>query len=157
MKLVLSSKKLRPDLTRQASQTVLSDAVIHGYGKIVNLLLEVGADISLTKKANALLAGLAMTQKNEAIVRTILELNPDLNIQNTDGDTALHFIRQDTLLAFVRLAVNVGAKVDTVKKRWISPLFMATRLSALEVVEYLISKNVDVISIGTPPLDYARQ
>lgn len=151
MKLVLSSKKLRPDLTTEASQTALSDAVIHGYGKIVELLLEVGADINLTNKANALLVGLAITQKNEAIVRKIIEFNSNLNIQDADGDIVLHFIRQDTPLASVRLAVSAGAKLDTVKKRRNSPLCMTTRFSALEAVEYLISKNAEVISIGTLP------
>lgn len=160
VKLILSSKKSKPDLTLKSSQTALLDAVHNGYGEIVNLLLEAGVDVNLTNEANAPLIAVALSQNNEAMVRTILEFNPDLNIQDTEGHTVLHYISRDTPLTSVRLAVHAGAKLNTVDKKKNSPLSIAIRFSTLEVVEYLISKKADVNpseGMDGPPLHIACQ
>lgn len=148
VKLLLSSKNPRLDLTTESSQAALTTAVRLGYREIVNHMLEAGADVNTTDEVNGTLTGIAMSQDNEAIVRTIIEFNPDLDIRDTEGNAVLHNINSKTPLASVRLAVNAGARVNCVNKKGRTPLHKAIDFSTLEVVEYPISKNADVNSLG---------
>ena len=148
VKLMLNSKNARVDLTTEASRAVLIDAVRAGHREIVRHMLEAGADVNFTDEDYWPLVSIAVSRNNEDMLRTILEFRPDMEIQDSDGETCLHYISHPTPLASVRLAVHAGAKVNSVNQAGEMPLQKAARYSTREVVEYLLSKNADVNCSG---------
>ncbi|RFU81526.1 ankyrin repeat-containing domain [Trichoderma arundinaceum] len=156
--IMLNETKNKPDLSLSSTQAALRRAVVRGYNEVVSLLLEAGADVNLVDEGNTSLLAFAMPLDNEAMVRTILEHCPDLSIRDNKENTVLHEIERKTPVASVRLAVNAGAKLDTLSQTNWTPLGIAVLEGNEQVVSYLLTKKavIDTLSIsafkdiGTP-------
>jgi ankyrin repeat protein len=79
--------------------------------------------------------------KAEHIIDLILLSKPDLNIQNDDGHTPLHFAMAGTNYALVEKLISHGAKLETAGK---SALHFAAQWSNFSMVAYLLKKNINV-------------
>jgi ankyrin repeat protein len=70
-------------------------------------------------------------------VKTALELGPDLNAVNKNGDTALHVAITRGFDSVVRTLLAAGARPDVKNKRGVTPLALATRTGRDGTVEML--------------------
>jgi ankyrin repeat protein len=78
------------------------------------------------------------------VVTILLEYNVDINIENNDGMTALHWAAQKGDLVVLKLLVEKGAKVDSTDKNGNTPLDLAEIYEHKEIMEYLIIKIIEL-------------
>lgn len=130
--------------------TALSVAINKGNTEIVRLLLEAGANFNQRVFRNNLPLQYGYTLKvhSDGPLRALLEYRPDLDLIDDDGDTALHCLKKETPLSRVKLLVNAGADIEIRNKNLLIPLCIAIECQNIEVVEYLLSKNVQVNLTG---------
>ena len=73
-------------------------------------------------------------------IQQLLTKCPDLNLEvaNLDGKTALHEAAQHGQLKAIKLLLDAGCRVDSLKRSDWSPLMLATSKDNLDVIRYLI-------------------
>ncbi|KAF7920650.1 hypothetical protein BELL_0335g00130 [Botrytis elliptica] len=136
--------------------TALTAAISGGHTEIVRLLLEAGANLNQRAYLNKYPLQYAFTNEasSDGPLRALLEYHPDLDLVDDGGNTALHYLRETTPLAWVKLLVNAGASIEIRNKNYITPLGIAILRRNTEIVEYLLYKNAQVNitggSFGTP-------
>ena len=110
----------------------------------VNLLMHVAAARNLT-------AG---------DLQKILELNPDLNVRDSIGRTALHFAcRAGEMERVQLLAEHDDCDVDVVTKSGVSPLMMAVESGKMNVVVACLNSNLNPFlkdALERNAFDYAQ-
>ncbi|KAG9230837.1 ankyrin repeat-containing domain protein [Amylocarpus encephaloides] len=122
------------------SGTALTIAVDRSQSGVVPLLLEAGANIDLKVEDQSLLS-CALKNRNEDIIKALLEYNPDLNARDADNRTLLHSINNETPVHLVKLLVNRGADIEAVNDEQLTPLTTAIICSNFELVKYFVSKK----------------
>ena len=120
-----------------AGATPVLRAATHADLKVLQALLKMGADLSLTTQSGTtalmLAAGLEWRElysggsEADAIefITTCLKRGLDINAVNAEGDTALHGAAQRGSEALVRFLVANGARLDVKNKRGSTPLDVA--------------------------------
>ncbi|WP_264705529.1 ankyrin repeat domain-containing protein [Wolbachia endosymbiont (group A) of Gymnosoma rotundatum] len=95
---------------------------------------------------------------SEALGQSILENGEDIDAQDKDGVTPLHWAVADNNEESVKLFVTRGAKVDVQDKDELTPLHYAATYGYVEIAEYLIDNGAGVDAQdkdGVTPLHYA--
>lgn len=151
VKVIFCKRKDKPNLTLASTQGALQEAVLSNYADVVSFVLEAGADVNAVDNNNQpLLSTAMMPTNNEDLVRAILEYRPDVNIQDTAGNTILHLVDRWTPITLVRLIVNAGAKLDTMNNKGFTPLMSAIWGQNQEISEYLLSKPAVTATLNMP-------
>ncbi|WP_425384913.1 ankyrin repeat domain-containing protein [Wolbachia endosymbiont (group A) of Sturmia bella] len=96
--------------------------------------------------------------ESEALGQSILENGEDINAQDKDGVTHLHWAIADNNKESVELLVKCGAKVDVQDKDGLTPLHYAAAYGCVEIAEYLVEGGANVNAqdkVEHTPLYYA--
>ena len=81
-------------------------AAFFGHDTVIPLLLEADAQIDAQDKDGCTPLIWAIRCGREAAVRELLKGNPNLDLKNDDGDTALYHAREKKEQSIVTLLVN---------------------------------------------------
>ena len=103
----------------------------------------------------------AVLQGKDTEVKQLIKSGVDINVQDNNGFSALHFAAQDNQLASLRLLVEAGALIDTPNKFGNTPLFIATFNSKGrgEIIQLLLKNGADrdyKNKSGVSPIDLAH-
>ena len=162
-----------------SGQTALHYAARRGYQEIVELLLANGANVNTKDNKGLTPAEMAMTRQrtqiakllidnnadissihlaafagNLAKVKTFLQMGININTQDSDSRTPLHYAATADVTEFL---IANGAKIHTEDKDGETPLHTTAAAGFKDVVELLIKKGADVNAkkSGDTPLSWA--
>ncbi len=109
-------------------RTPLLTATWKGDGEVTKALVERGGNINATdhKGNTALHLAPHTTWRGRRLVPLLIELGADPDIQNEDGDTALHDAIGRDNEKITKLLLDAGADPNIENKKGVSPLEMAT-------------------------------
>jgi len=132
--------------------TLLHDAVLQGQFKIVEYLLQQGADVNTSNLEKSTPLHDSANKGRIGLVRFLLEKGADANAKDINNDTPLHeaieaygvYITNFRYVEIVKLLLSVGAVVNDKNNKGETPLHLASRGNSLEVVKLLVSKGADV-------------
>lgn len=97
------------------------------------MLLETGIQVNTTNSNNTSVVMRAMPHL-EAAVRTVLEYGTDLSMRNTDGDTVITMISEDTSIGSIKRVRRSGAQLDVVGNAGWSPLMMGEAVEKCDML-----------------------
>lgn len=117
--------------------------------KIVELLIEVGADINAVDEDGNTTLHRAMCLSNPEIAEILIKKGADLEIKNKLGETPLAYFHKQWVagsnpLPIVKLLVKAGANLEVVDKMKRTLLIKAILSKFPNVAEFLIELGVDV-------------
>lgn len=126
-------------LTKQINPAMLNKAVLlavgKGYTKIIQLLLDEGADIHANNDGAL---RLAVDHRNVHVIRFLLDKGADVHSNN---DLALIRSTEGGHTGIVRLLVEKGADIHADNDR---PFMNAAESGKVDMVEFLINKGVNI-------------
>ena len=134
-------------VTNTYGYTPLILAVRNDNPEVVKLLLEAGSNInhqSEIGKSSPL--QYAAYHNREEVLRILMEYNPEVDLVDNDGDTALNCINSRTSLCIAKTLLNGGADPEIRNKRQETPLCTAVWKENIEIVKYLTKKTrLDIV------------
>lgn len=139
------------------SSSPLFQMVFHGVARLVDLLLELGADVNEQHESNSVL-WLASRRGNEAIVRSLLQHGADVDIKGKYFGTPLQVACSVDAVGTVYALLDAGAAIDGDGGGFGTGLQAAASIGSLEIVKLLISRGADVNFTNVsprPPLAWA--
>src|SRR5204863_5755161 len=80
---------------------------------------------------------------DEAAVRTLLRQRADVNVQEPDGTTALHWAVHRDSFEIVEALLRAGAKVDARNRYGVAPLTLACVNGSPAVIDALLEAGAD--------------
>jgi len=130
----------RLDVTDRRGRSLATVAMYNEDREIVELLLAVGADVTIQ---------LAAFVGDMEKIKNLIDEGVDINLQNEIGYTPLHYAAMAGNTQVVELLITEGARIDInssedFKRKVYSPLHLAVNYGRTEVVRLLISKSADV-------------
>jgi ankyrin repeat protein len=137
--------------------TPLYKAVTYNQSKTVELLIDRGASINLSRALYQ-----ATYQNNLEIVRLLISKGGDVNYQDSTTDPPLYIAAEKGYIEITKLLVSHNANVNAIgyftKK---SPLHLAAEHGHLTIATILIANGADVNKnsgsiVPVTPLDYAE-
>jgi ankyrin repeat protein len=97
----------------------------------------------------------AAMRGDKTAVQTLLRQKADVNAQQIDGTSALHWAVQSNDLQLTDLLLNAGAKPGAANHTGATPLFLAAQNGNAEMIERLLTAGVDPNAPLTPTRDTA--
>lgn len=136
----------RPELELKtlAGFTPLALAVWRDHAQMTRLLLEAGADPnSRIAKDGAVILQLSV---DEDVVRTVLDYDPDLRLQNDEGNTPLNelFEWKFVSISVIKRLLRQGSDVNQPDKAGRTPLFKALWMTDMAIAELLLDRGADL-------------
>ncbi|MCJ1306899.1 hypothetical protein MMC25_000543 [Agyrium rufum] len=125
-------------------QTLLSIAAEKRYEKVVQLLLEKGADVNAQDARGRTPLWRAAWKGHEKVVQLLLEKGADANAQDADGRTPLCQTASNGHEKVVQLLLEKGADVNVPDARGRIPLWRAVWEGHEKMVQLLLEKGADV-------------
>ena len=120
-------------------------ASISGELKAMKMLVEAGADVRATDADRDTCLILAACGGYTDTVRYLAGLTEvDLNHQQSNIFTALHFAVHFKHADVVQVLIDAGADIETKNARGLSPLLLASHSGALTTVKMLVKAGADV-------------
>ncbi|KAI1391640.1 ankyrin [Hypoxylon trugodes] len=120
--------------------TCLHMAAANGHAKTVTLILSHFPAPSKTQKA----ATVPPTTSSEEAPASVTEDTPYVNLQNSFGNTALHWACLGGHLDVVKLLLSRGASPTAANDKDQIPLDLAAFNSHMHVVDYFLSQSKDI-------------
>ena len=112
---------------------------------ILHYFLEQGADVHRTSNSgDSVLHMYSRADVAVALVTGLLSWEINVNAQNTDGDTALHYACQSGNCNKVAVLISSGANVDIPNAQGKFPVQVALDRKHLDIVNLLLDKMTDV-------------
>ncbi|XP_059160585.1 uncharacterized protein LOC131944095 [Physella acuta] len=119
-------------------------ASANGHDKIVELLINGGADITCADKDGCDALMLASQNGHDKVVELIINGGADINHVQKDGCDALMFASENGHEKIVELLINGGADIKTVSIRGYNALILALRYGYANIADVLIKYGADV-------------
>lgn len=143
-------------------RTLLQIAVLHGYPKVVDVLLAHGVNVNATFTDGKTSLILAIEHGYIDIVNMLLPKETDLNeiIYTDQHVTLLHYAALYNRSEVIKLLLERGVNVDIACADGSTSLHIAARNKCIEAVEVLLAKGANVNATcpgGTAPLHLAAQ
>ena len=121
--------------------------------KMVQLLLDHGAQVSLQNERKVSALMLAVSKGNVEVVKELLERGADVNLKGEGGSTALlsvisakdDVVLQQSKIAIVKLLLDYGAHVDVRDNKGYTPLSCAIIRRSAEIVKLFIDNIKDLV------------
>ncbi|KAM3068553.1 hypothetical protein ACMFMG_011084 [Clarireedia jacksonii] len=136
-----------PDPKDSYNQTPLYWASKNGYLKIVQLLLDRGADVKAASENNQTPLHWASKYGNVEIVQLLLDRGADINIADEHGWTPLYWAFKNSNREIIQLLLDRGAEVNTADKNGWTLLHSASKYGHLEVVQLLLDRGADINTV----------
>ncbi|RYP81670.1 hypothetical protein DL769_001902 [Monosporascus sp. CRB-8-3] len=137
------------------NRTALQAACAQNHISIARLLLEKGADVTVSDTNKQTPLNLASINGNVEVVKLLLEKGADIMVADSDGWTPLNSASNSGHVEVVKLLLEKGANVTVAStNRW-TPLNTASYRGHLEIVKLLLEKRADVTAAnagGSTPL-----
>ena len=124
--------------------TLLLCAAVHGHERVVELLLQHGAEINLQSSDGATALMLAAGQGHERVVDLLIRRGVELNLQNSDGGTTLMAAASQGHERVVELLIRRGAELNLQNSKGGTALMYAASLNHTAVVRRLLRAGADV-------------
>lgn len=125
---------------------VLSLIILGGVGYGINYAVQKldGLDVSeiLTEEDSSLIT--AVVEKNNEQLKTLISLGENLNLEDSDGWTALDWAIEDENKEAVLELVNAGANVNHMDLEKVSPLMRAAIIGNTEIMDILLVKGAKI-------------
>lgn len=138
----------------------LQMAAIVGDEEMARLLLDYGADASITAPGTREPLFLAVGYSKANVLKLLLDRGADPNsFSSEDPPTVLHLAAQAGNIEAVQILLNEGAKVDPRDFEGATPLFRAVDGGHLEVIKMLLQRGANTRtwrSDGVSVLDLAE-
>lgn len=120
-----------------------------GHGDIMRVLAEHGIDIYNTdEKGNNALHLSAKFKDRFNILKMLVISRYDLDLINSDGDTATHIAAQKGNLKHLQCLVDAGAEYNMLNKHLLSPLYLAILNNQTECVQFLMKSGARAFYSG---------
>lgn len=121
-----------------------------GNGDVLRVLAEHGIDIYNTdRRGNNALHLSAKYEDRFNICHMLVKSRFNLNLQNSDGDTATHIAAQKGNLRHLQVLVEAGADFDMLNLHSLSPLYLAILNNQSHCVTYLLKEDAKFFYEGT--------
>ena len=150
---------------RNLGREALSYAVNIKHKGAVKILLTkgVGIDGRLLSTSPPMTALMWTAQEGDDSLTWKLIRGVNINCQDLDGRTALHFAAHSGHLYIVQILLNNGAEIDLEDKHHHTPLVLSAMAEKFDVMLYLITSGADVaqlaehllVDLGKEALSYA--
>ncbi len=123
--------------------------------------LQKGGDIDAVDRYKRTILMYAAADAKPEFVELILKYNTNINLQDTNGWTALHFAAQSRSTEIAKMLIDSGAKVDIPEVHGNTPLSIAVFNSKGEgdLIKLLLSSGADPNkknNYGVSPLNLAK-
>jgi ankyrin repeat protein len=96
------------------------------------------------KKAEMIVSEIKKDKPNLNLVRDLIVLGANLNIQNESGNTALHHCAHTNNPDIARMLIDAGANVNVQGMFGLTALHVCARLNRLEIARMLIDAGANV-------------
>lgn len=116
----------------------------HRSSELINLLMDAGADTTVTDNDGTTLLMLASMNGDLGIVKSLAKKPDDANRVNKAGQTPLQFASQYSTPDVVSTLVKAGADVNFIPKNGLSALMQAVLADKKDNVSALIDSGADV-------------
>ncbi|XP_053698549.1 uncharacterized protein LOC128745500 [Sabethes cyaneus] len=161
--LIRKQLSIKPELVNVPvnGETLLYQAVRTGNVEVIDLLLELGANVNLGVPMNGETPlHLAVYNKNIKMVRHLIEHGADLNLTNCVGLTAGHYAVDSNDLQTLKFVLSHGCSAEARDRCSWTLIFRAIFVHASsDVIKYLLEKKCRLKirdKNHLTPLDYAR-
>lgn len=136
-------KKTNPKNQIFNTLTFKNEQIIHDNLKIIRMLLDNNADITLGKDGyNALI--IATLFGSLELVNLLLKRGASIDHQTDDGTTALQNAAEFGHFSTVELLVDHGAAIDHQKKDGTTALLLAANFGHTDIVSFLLEKGASI-------------
>jgi len=124
--------------------TPLHCAVAKGHGRLVQILLDKGAEVNV--KNNVAWAPLhqAANDGHERIAQMLLAKGAEVNVKHKGGWTPLHQAANEGHERIVQMLLGNGANVNVKTQKGLAPLHLATSNGHGRIVQMLLDKGAEV-------------
>ncbi|KAJ5647935.1 ankyrin repeat-containing protein [Penicillium lividum] len=142
--------------------TPLTMACQYGPDELVEILLDHGADVTLTDPAEWQPLHVACRYSTAARVKIILERNPPIDVKTDDGWAPLHLAARYGNAEMVGMILKKGPEINTIGPGGWTPLHLAAENENddPEIVRMLLEKEPDINIVdddGQTPLHAATR
>jgi len=143
-----------PDLINSATSgaTPLFQAAGAGWFRVVNFLLDHGANINLKSGGQGVPLHGATENRNKAMVELLLSRGADVNATGGFGETALHIAAEKGFLAVAEVLLAHHADLnarDSQSSGERTPLHLAAERGNVEMLKWLIARGADINAKST--------
>ncbi|XP_048245484.1 ankyrin-1-like [Haliotis rufescens] len=126
-----------PNIRCVYDQTPLTKAAESGHERLVKALIQNNGDVNHKAKDGMTPLMLSILNGHTSVARHLLKHEQiNLQLEDIDGDTALHFACRRNMIEVVRMLTEVGVDVNTINNQGETPLIAA--------VQGLIQAGADV-------------
>ncbi|KAK0631157.1 ankyrin repeat-containing domain protein [Bombardia bombarda] len=136
------------------SLTALLIACKSGKAECVRLLLKAGARVDHKTADGSYALEYCLQSPSESTEETLEALleygKPNLHDTDSNGNSALHSINENTPLSVVQLLVQHGAPTSIVNKDGYTPLAVAVKASNIAVARYLVKERKVAVNVYGP-------
>lgn len=136
----LINKKCDIATLNKQMQSCIILASIHDNDEILNILLKVFSGLNLTDINNESAIVHAFENKNNKIIKTLIESNVDLKSLNKKGKSLSYISVENGNLEGVKLLYSAGNIKDS-EKYSNNLVLLSCYMNRLDILSYLVSKN----------------
>ncbi|KAJ6083040.1 hypothetical protein N7467_007175 [Penicillium canescens] len=158
VRFLVHDRGLSPDEKGVMGQTALVATCRKGHLRIAELLLQVGADLTIADYGGCTPLYFASSNGHLEMVRLLLDNGADIKVADNDGWTPLHSASAYGYLEVVRRLLDNGADISVANNEGWTPVGMASAYGHLEVVRLLLDNRADIKVIDNArctPLHFA--
>ncbi|HXT10886.1 MAG TPA: ankyrin repeat domain-containing protein [Candidatus Angelobacter sp.] len=131
------------DVNGQGSTAPLHDAAQNGATNLIQLLLNHGADVSVTNNYGSTPLHLAARAGEVAAAKMLLAAHAPIEAKDNGGETPLHLAADAGKADMISLLIDSGASVDATNNQGATPLFLAVNSVRQDAVRVLLAHKAD--------------
>ena len=138
----------------QLGREVLLYAINQKYEQAAKVLIAKGVGIEGLLSTSPPMTALMLTAQKGYHASSTKELilqGVNINYQNPDGHTALHFAARSGRLGIVKILLNNEAEIDLSDKHHHTPLVLSVEAKKYDVMFHLITSGADVTRLAKHP------
>ena len=141
------------DPKSQLSRDVLSYAINQKYKDVAKVLITKGVGIEGLLSTSPPMTALMWTAQEgyDCLTKELILPGVNINYQNPDGCTALHYAARSGHLHIAQILLNNGAEIDSKVKHHYTPLVLSVMAEKYDVMLHLITSGADVAQLGKHP------
>ena len=139
--------------TRDLGREALSYVINSKHKDIADIFIASGVGIKGLLSTSPPMTALMWTAKegDDSSTKQLILQGVNINYQNPDGRTALHFAAHSDRLNIIKILLNAGAEIDLEDKHHHTPLVLSVEAKKYDVMLHLITSGADVTQLAKHP------